>query len=106
MMLLIATARPGVPQKTAGRVLVRSAGKGKAMNQFNHSAYEQEIGSAEEEPRQRLKLEIIGKAALMWADPTVPKKQVVVETGLRAGELRRLFGRKPHSAAPNIGTYR
>lgn len=97
MMLLAATARPGVPQKTAGRVLVRSAGKGKAMNQFNHSAYEQEIGSVEEEPRQRTRLETIGKAGLLWADPSVPKKQVIAETGFDARELRRLFGRKPHS---------
>lgn len=87
-------ARPSAPQKTAGRVLVGSAGKGKAMNQFNHSAYEQEIGSVEEEPRQRTRLETLGKAGVLWADPSVPKKQVIAETGLDARELRRLFGRR------------
>lgn len=102
MMLLAATARPGVPQKTAGRVLVGAAGKGKAMNQFNHSAYEPEIGSVEEEPRQRTRLETIGKAALLWADPSVPKGEVVMETGMHASELRRLFGRKPHSVVHTI----
>ena len=58
------------------------------------AAYEQEIGSVEEEPRQRTRLETLGKAGLLWADPLVPKKQVIAETGLDARELRRLFGRR------------
>jgi len=66
------------------------------MNQFNHSTHQQEIGSVEEEPRQRLRLESIGRAAIMWADPSVPKREVVAMTGLEARELRRLFGRRRH----------
>lgn len=101
-MLLAATARPSVPQKTAGRVFVGSAGKGKAMNQFNHSAYEQEIGSVEEEPRQRLSLETIGKAGLMWADPTLSKEKVAAATEVSTRELRRLFGKKPRSVVSAV----
>ena len=75
-------------------MLVGAVEKGKVMNQFNHSTHQQEIGSVEEEPRQRTRLETLGKAGLLWADPLVPKKQVIAETGLDARELRRLFGRR------------
>ena len=72
------------------------------MNQFNHSTYQQEVGSVEEEPRQRLRLECIGRAAIMWADPSVSKREVVAVTGLEARELRRLFGRRRHPSVCEI----
>ncbi|WP_417725798.1 hypothetical protein [Salipiger sp.] len=67
------------------------------MNRTNHSAYEQETSPVEEEPRQHMKLETLGKAGLMWADIALPKEEVASLTGLTVGELRRFFGAKPSS---------
>ncbi|MGY9050077.1 hypothetical protein P775_11940 [Puniceibacterium antarcticum] len=62
---------------------------------MNDWVHEEEIEPVEEEPRQPMTLETIGKAGLLWADPALPPEYVVSVTGLSPRELRRLFGAKP-----------
>jgi hypothetical protein len=65
------------------------------MSRMYRCVDEQEIEPVREEPQQCMKLETIGRAGLMWADPALPQEKVASVTGLSPKELRRLFGAKP-----------
>jgi hypothetical protein len=65
------------------------------MSRMYHSVDERKIEPVESGPKECMKLETIGKAGLMGADPDLLQEKVASVMGLSAKELRRVFGGKP-----------
>lgn len=69
------------------------------MNSVNRVTTDTEQTQQDEKVRQPIDIATIGRAGLLWADPSLPQSKVAKVTGLTPRELRRLFGSKPTNDA-------